>query len=334
MLRRISLSLMFLLAISVHAGQSLQLTILHNNDLHGMLMPFDYMPTDPFAIRHTRGNAGGLTRFATAVTEQRAATANPLVLINTGDIFARGPWHTMFYGMLEVEAMNLLGYEMLTVGNNEFKATDGTDSQQKMLALMRRSRFPWMAANLTTGQTAVPVEGIHPFIVRVYQGVRIGFLGITAPRAAEYPQTRGWTISDPIATAKTWVPIARKECDILIAVTHIGYVSDRQLAAEVDGIDAIVGGDSHTILVTPTVIANPRGQEVPIVQAGEHGVFLGKFDLTFEQTDTGWQLKSHTGKLIIIDTAFADDAAMKQLLEQWIPTPAAWLPAVELRLAA
>ena len=59
-----------------------------------------------------------------------------------------------------------MGYDMLCVGNNEFKATGDVDSQQIMLGLMRQSHFPWLAANLTVGETGVPVEGIHPYIVR------------------------------------------------------------------------------------------------------------------------------------------------------------------------
>lgn len=325
----ICLSLLLLL-LSAWAGETLRLTVLHTNDLHGMMLPFDY-PGSLLALQPGRKDAGGLARRATALAQLRAAAGGPVVTIDAGDVFTRGPWHTRFYGEPEIEALNLMGYDMLTVGNNEFKATEKVDSQARMLALMRRSRFPWLAANLTVGETGAPVEGMHPFIVRTYGGVRVGFLGLTAPRAAEYPQTKGWTIGDPLAAAKVWVPRARAECDVLIAVTHIGYDLDRTLAAQVAGIDAIVGGDSHTFLGKPVLVKNPEGREVPIVQVGEQGLFLGRFVLTFEKGEAGWRLTANEGKLLPIDKSYPDDPAVKTLLDRYLPpTPVPvgyWQPA-------
>jgi len=269
------------------SAQTLRLTILHTNDLHGMMQPFDYEGGSAF-LAGKHADMGGMVRRATLIKSLRKQTKNPLVVIDTGDIFTRGPWHTRHFGMPEIEAMNLMGYDMLCVGNNEFKATAGPESKGTFLLLMRRSRFPWLAANLTVEGLA-PVEGVHPFIVRTFGDVRVGFLGLTAPRAAGYPQTVGWRISDPLEAAKYWVPIARKECDILIAITHIGEQMDQQLAAQVEAIDAIVGGDSHSFIPAPIMVRNPAGIEVPIVQAGEHGVVLGRFDLTFRKIED-WRL--------------------------------------------
>ncbi|HOF87468.1 MAG TPA: metallophosphatase [Armatimonadota bacterium] len=310
-----------LLALGALAGERFELTILHTNDLHGMLLPHQYTPAVPgFAVR-LPGEVGGLARRATAIANARKEITYPLAVIDTGDVFTRGPWHTRFYGVPEIEALNAMGYDLLCVGNNELKATEKTDSQAIMLGLLRRSRFPWLAANLTVGETGVPVPGVQPFVVRDYGGVRVGYLGLTAPRAAEYPQTKGWTISDPIAAAKTWVPLARKECDILIAVTHIGVDLDRRLAAEVAGIDAIVGGDSHTYLPQPVPVKNPAGISVPIAQAGEQGVMLGRLDLVFEKAE-GWALAESSGRLQPLTANIPEEPAMKALLQRWLaPEP-------------
>jgi len=323
-MRRFSLFIFFLLlSQAAWAGQTWQLTILHTNDLHGMMLPFAYNGDE----------RGGLARRAMMIKGIRAQVAHSLALIDCGDVFTRGPWHTKFYGVPEIESLNAMGYDMLCIGNNEFKATAETDSQGMLLALMRRSRFPWLAANLTVGTTGVPAEGVHPYIIRDFGGVRVGFLGLTAPRAKDYAQTKGWTIADPIEAAKQWVPIARKECDILIAVTHIGVdlnagpSLDRDLAARVPGIDAIVGGDSHTFLTKPQLIDGPNGRKVPIFQAGEQGVALGRADLTFEKTDDNWRLTAVDGKLLPIDKTVPDDPVIKLLLDRWLaPKPIGLLP--------
>ena len=324
-MRKVTLGvLLFLASAGSWAGEKWQLTIAHTNDLHGWMMPFDYLKTNARFTqsefvddRYAAPNVGGLARRATLIAAMRKSVSHPFVLIDAGDVFTRGPWHKKFFGAPEIQAYNQMGYDMACIGNNEFKATDGVDSQNILLGLVRQSRFPWLAANLTVGDTGVPVEGIHPYIVRRYGNVRVGFLGLTAPRSKDYPQTKGWAIRDPIETAKRWVPIARKECDVLIAVTHLGVLLDMMLAAQVSGIDAIVGGDSHTFIAAPMVMTNPNGVKVPIVQDGAYGVCLGRLDLTFEK-DVAWRLTRYAGKLIRVDAMVKEDSTVKSTLAKWM----------------
>lgn len=324
-MRRLCLPLAFLalcaLPPSVSAAPQQQLTVLHTNDLHGALLPFDLDARNP-QLR----NVGGLARRATAIAQLRAGLQHPCVVLDCGDVFTRGKWAGRYYGLPEIEALGLMGYELMCVGNNEFKGKSGPEAQQVLLRLMRCSRFPWLAANVTVGDSGVPVEGCHPFVVRRYGELRVGFLGLTAPRTNGLPQVAGWTIGDPLAAAQHWVPIARRECDVLIAVTHLGVALDGRLAASVPGIDAIVGGDSHTYLRTPLQVPNPEGRLVPIAQAGELGSMLGQLDLTFEHTD-GWRLVRSAGRLHAIDARYAEDPAVRALLYDWLSRPAlsGWL---------
>jgi len=323
MKRLIAIVLLLVTAGASWAAQTARITILHTNDLHGMMLPYDYSAANPYS----RKSAGGLARRSTAIRKIRKFAKNPVVVIDCGDLFTRGPWHTRFYGVPEIEALNLMGYDMMCVGNNEFKAKDGPESQPMMLQLMRRSRFPWLAANLTVGSTGVPVEGMHPFIIRDLGGLRVGFLGLTAPRSKDYPQTVGWTISDPLEAAAEWAPVARRECDVLIAVTHIGDLMDEALAAKVPGIDAIVGGDSHTFIPKARMIRNPRGIAVPIVQAGEQGVMLGRMDLSLMKSVDGWHVVRAESKLIPITSSIAEDPSMNALLGRWLALPSKSKPA-------
>jgi 2',3'-cyclic-nucleotide 2'-phosphodiesterase (5'-nucleotidase family) len=191
--------LLLTLALPAWGGERWSLTILHTNDLHGRLLAFDYGDGED-APAWPQGYLGGLARRSTAVAELRDEIEHALVLIDTGDVFTRGPWHEKWYGEPEMEAMNLMGYDLLVVGNNELKPIwDDPRSQEMMLSLMRRSRFPWLAANLVidddaaTGDSPNYVEGIHPFVVRTFGEVRVGFLGLTTPASAEYPHLTEWT---------------------------------------------------------------------------------------------------------------------------------------------
>jgi 2',3'-cyclic-nucleotide 2'-phosphodiesterase (5'-nucleotidase family) len=327
--RRLALVLLLVaLVVPGWANETWRLTILHTNDVHGMLVPHLYQNADsPFADKERE--LGGMARRATAIHQFRAQRDN-VVVVDTGDVFTRGPWHERWYGEPEIEAMNLMGYDMLVVGNNELKAIWGDPaSEGMMLSLIRRSRFPWLAANLTLGDGPPPgcnslafVEGIHPFVVRTFGPVRVGFLGLICELPPDYSWLKGWTIGDPVAAAKQWVPIARRYCDVLILLMHIGSGDGAALAAQVDGIDAIVGAHAHEFLSPPLLLKGPGGREVPMVEAGELGVVLGVFDLTFEKQDGGWRLATATERLVPIDASYADDPAVKGLLDRYL-TPAA-----------
>jgi len=304
------------------APQSLTLTLLHTNDLHGHLLPFAYIETE--RNPNEQPSVGGAARRATLVRQLRRQIKNPVMLVDAGDTFTRGPLTNAYEGIADVEAMNAVGYELAAVGNNEFKAKDGVEindaagAQAALLQVVKRSRFPWICANAKDGKGAF-LEGVQPYIVRVFNGVRVGFLGLTAPRSASYPQTKGWTISDPITVAKEWIPKARANCDVLIAVTHLGVDLDRQLVAQTAGIDAVVGGDSHTFLYKAAEVANTEGRLVPIVQDGEFGVNLGRFDLQFvRDADGHWRLAHYDYTLLPVGPELAEAPDVKEVLAPFV----------------
>lgn len=303
-------------------SSQLTLTLLHDNDLHGHLLPFAYTEVGRSAAEQP--SVGGAARRATLIRQLRRRIKNPTMLIDSGDTFTRGPLCNAYEGLADTEAMNALGYELAAIGNNEFKAKDGVGqddaegAQAALLRIVKRARFPWVCAN-ATDQKGAFLEGVQPYVVRDFGGVRVGFLGLTAPRSTSYPQTKGWTISDPIAAAKEWIPKARAECDVLIAVTHIGVDLDKQLAAQTAGLDAIVGGDSHTFLYKAVEVSNTEGVKVPIVQAGEFGADLGRFDLHLTRDAGGhWHLKRYEYALLPVGPAIPEAADVKAVLASYV----------------
>jgi len=316
-MRKTVFVLLLSLAITLsYAGSFLNMTILHTNDLHGNLLAYDYpgqMMTTP-----EMKDVGGLARRATLIARiKRNTIGRSIFVIDGGDTFTRGPWHKKWYGEPEIAALNMMKYDMACVGNNEFKAKDGIESQEILLNLIKKSNFPWLTANWTDANgNAIP--GVKPYIIKTIRGTHVAFLGLTAPRAKDYSQTKGWIISDPIATAKKIMPTLSKEADIVIAVTHIGFDLDKQLATEVPGISAIVGADSHTFIYTPAEVKLPNGNVVPIVQAGENGVMLGELNLNFEKKKNVWKLIKYSGKLITLDNTIPQNQEMLDFLKKYV----------------
>lgn len=319
--RRIFLAAALALAmLPALAQEKLDLTILHTNDLHGHTLPFAY--TEPERSKSEQPSVGGAARRATLIRQLKKNAKNPVLVVDTGDTSTRGPLTNAWEGIADIEAMSAVGYDMAAIGNNEFKLKDAAErsdalgAQNALLQMVRRSHFPWVCANAGVGEAAKGelIPGVHPYVVREINGVRVGFLGLTAPRSADYPQTVGWWVGDPIEAAKKWVPIVRKNCDVLIALTHIGVDDDKKLA-EVTGIDAIVGGDSHTFLYKPLVVNG-----VPIVQTGEFGVNLGKFDLHFAKTpglNGGWKLAGYEYALLPITSKLKEAKDVKAVADAY-----------------
>ncbi len=304
---------------AVAATQSL--TILHDNDIHGHLRSFCYVEVAKGPDEHCE--IGGAARRATLVKRLRAEAKAPVLLIDSGDTSTRGPLVTQYEGLDEVAAMNAIGYDLAAIGNNEFKLKDAADAhdaagaQAALAKLIGQSRFPWICANATEADGS-PLPGVKPFIVIRIGRLQVAFLGLTTGRSGAYPQTKGLKIIDPVEAAKVWIPKARAEADVLIAVTHDGVADDQRLVHETTGIDAVVGGDSHTYLYQPLVWKNAAGQDTPIVQDGEFGVRLGRFDLMFESNAAhGWRLVRYADELLPVNGDLTPDPRLAALAERY-----------------
>ncbi|HEY2707136.1 MAG TPA: bifunctional UDP-sugar hydrolase/5'-nucleotidase [Caulobacteraceae bacterium] len=303
------------------AAATQSLTILHDNDIHGHLRSFCYVEVAKGPEEHC--DTGGAARRATLVHALRAKAKDPVVLVDTGDTTTRGPLATEYEGVDEIAAMNAIGYDIAALGNNEFKLKDAADihdaagAQAALALLVKQSYFPWLAANVTEADGSM-LPGVKPYLVRKVGALRIAFIGFTAPRSASYPQAKGLVFTDPVAAAKIWVPKARAEANVVIAMTHIGVIDDQRLAKETTGIDAIVGGDSHTYLYQPLEVKNLDGVGVPIVQDGEFGVRLGVFDLTFEgDAAHGWRLADYADRLEAVDAQVKPNPKLAALVEHY-----------------
>ncbi|HLY77840.1 MAG TPA: metallophosphatase, partial [Caulobacteraceae bacterium] len=310
---------MFVAGTAAAATQSL--TILHDNDIHGHLRAFCYVEVAKGPDEHC--DIGGAARRATLVRRLRANAKAPTLLVDSGDTTTRGPLATEYEGVDEVAAMNAIGYDLAAVGNNEFKLKDAADihdaagAQADLAKLVKLSHFPWICANATQADGS-PLPGVKPFIVKRIGKLRIAFLGLTTQRSQGYPQTKGLKFTDPVDAAKLWVPKARAAADVVIVVSHVGVIDDQRVARGTRGVDAIVGGDSHTYLYKPLEEKNLDGVPVPIVQDGEFGVRLGVFDLTFDgDAAHGWKLARYADRLDAVDAAIEPDPRVAALVERY-----------------
>ncbi|MDL2229102.1 5'-nucleotidase C-terminal domain-containing protein [Treponema sp. OttesenSCG-928-L16] len=245
------------------AGKTYELVLLHTNDHHGTVLP--------------NNGDGGLAERATYIKSVRAA--NPQVLlVDAGDFNTGSALSNMFNAEPDIMAYNLLGYEVATFGNHEF---DGT--HEKLLNQISMAEFPFVSSNIKTADGKY--LGGNPYIVKNYEGIRVGIIGITTLRTLVIASPdKSLTFVNEIDASKEMVDILRnkEKVDIVIALTHIGnvkegpdHITSQELAAAVPGIDIIVDAHSHSFFEKPDMVGSTY-----IVSANEWGRYMGEAKLS------------------------------------------------------
>ncbi|MEJ5330305.1 MAG: bifunctional UDP-sugar hydrolase/5'-nucleotidase [Desulfobaccales bacterium] len=253
----IAILILLVLGVAPLAAGDGTLRLLHVNDFHGFAEP--HRPLGSLELQ------GGAAYLAGAVKRLRAA--RPSLLLAAGDMIQGDNWANLFQGASVIELMNAMGFDAMVVGNHEFDF--GVEVLKERI---RQAVFPILGANVQG------LPGLKPYIVKKVGGVRVAVLGVVTPDTphATHPRNvTGLTFADPVATVREYLPRLRQEADLVVVLSHLGYAEDRKLAQAVPGIDVIVGGHSHTRLERPEKVNGTW-----LVQAYEHGNFLGVLDLT------------------------------------------------------
>ena len=291
------------------------LSIMHTNDTHAQL--------DNVAQR------------VTAVKEYRKAKPSAL-LIDAGDVFSGTLYFNEFKGQADVEFMNLMKYDLMTFGNHEFDLGSGAEGHKALAEFIKKANFPLVSANADfseddhlKGLFNVKVSSspknsqIYSGIIKVVNGQKVGLFGLTTAETKDISSPEKVKFTDYVKAAQTMVDEFEKQgVNKVIAVTHLGYDdnpnydNDLQLAAQVTGIDVIVGGHSHTKLDKPVVVnkdlIGKAKDPTVIVQAYQYSEFLGTLDVEF---DKNGKVVKHAGELISVNAKVADAEAKELLLK-------------------
>ncbi|HHU25903.1 MAG TPA: bifunctional metallophosphatase/5'-nucleotidase [Bacteroidales bacterium] len=269
-------SLFFLMLFSLIGCAQQQLVILHTNDTHSRIEPL------PETDRYTPG-LGGVERRANYIDEVRRKNRQVL-LFDAGDFLQGTPYFNLFKGEVEVKTMNLMKYDAVTLGNHEFDY--GLEVLEKVV---RMAHFPIVSTNYDFSETAL-AGLIRPYLILKKGGVRIGVMGINIQpqgliTANHY---KGMKYLDPVTSANAMAKRLREEhrCDLVVCLSHLGYMADRELATETRGIDLIIGGHSHTHMTEPTVVNDLDDNEVIIFQTSGRGVNVGRIDVQLTKQPT------------------------------------------------
>ena len=257
---------------TVAFGQK-SIVILHTNDTHSRIEPVP--ESDRIA-----GNKGGVVRRMNYIEQVRKENKNVL-LFDAGDFLQGTPYFNLFKGEVETEAMNMMRYDAVTLGNHEFDY--GLEALEKVV---RRAKFPIISSNYDFSGT--PLNNlIKPYLIFKKDGVKIGVIGINI-------QPKGLIASGNYDGMKFLQPervaneLALKlkttdRCDMVICLSHLGYTADKRLVEQTRNIDIIIGGHSHTNMKTPDMLKNIDNKDVMVFQTAGRGIYVGRIDVELEK---------------------------------------------------
>ena len=212
-----------------------KLTILHTNDQHSRIEPFD-------SSYSRNPNQGGFARRAALIQKIREEEKNVL-LLDSGDTFQGTPYFNFFGGELEFKLMSMMGYDASTMGNHDFD--NGLEGFKKVLP---NAKFPFICSNYDFKNTILDGQTL-PYKVFKKNGIKVGIFGVGIELEGlvgkkNYAETK---YLDPVEIAQQYADFLKneKKCDLVICLSHLGYefkdktdkICDTQLVKKTENID-------------------------------------------------------------------------------------------------
>ena len=258
-----------LLALGACQPKQPRLVILHVNDTHSHF--------EPIRSGEEAGQGGVIERAAYIDSVRAAEGEDNVLLLHAGDFNQGSSYFTQLGGDLAVATLNAMRYDAVTLGNHEFD--NGIEDLSRRLKTVG---CPIVCANYDFSPFELG-QYVRPYVVLRKAGRQIGIIGMLtditkvvdrniADRLPKY---------DDAETAQKWADHLRNEegCDLVIVLSHLGYSGDRRLVEATRNIDLVVGGHSHTFLEEMEYAANLDGEQVPIVQDGCWGLYMGRIEV-------------------------------------------------------
>ena len=309
----------FCLAASAGAATnksgSSKIRIIATNDIHFYLKPLYYRTLDmprPWGVgtqegdyvqkASLEGKVGGMAYVGAVIKNLRQEMSGRTLLVDVGDTWCCSALSLFNTGEAMIATMNALGYDAMVPGNWDFFLR-----KENFLKLIKTAKFPIVAFNLTDKEWGDPV--LPQYAVRKVGGIKLVLVGMTYPWTAVTSAVRGaakwWRFGLKREEAAEFIKEIREkeQPDLLVLLSHMGYEIDQKFASQVNGIDVIVSGHTHDEVHDPIVWNNTI-----IIQAGAHGKFVARLDLTLKDSkvvDYSYELRKVRVKEVKPDPGIA-----------------------------
>jgi len=254
-----------------------------------------------------------VARRATIIKEVRSQSSNPVLVLDAGGTLFGQQLSIKTEGRVIVAAMNALGYDAMSVGS--------MDLFLGMTVLQERAQeadFEILSCNLVNAEDETLV--FSPYTVIERDGVRFGVLGMTEGDLEFRLESDRelFRVIDPLTAVVKYLPELEEQSDVVILLSRFGLEEDRTLAANVTGIDIIIGGKSRHLLSVPFQV-----EDTVIMQAGFSGEWIVDLRVAFDEE---WQVLGRQAEITTLSPEVEDDPELAALVAEYkerfpLPTP-------------
>ncbi|MFC8617961.1 bifunctional metallophosphatase/5'-nucleotidase [Micromonospora purpureochromogenes] len=312
------------------------LTVLGTSDTHGNVYNWDYYKDAEYD--DSKHNDVGVAKLATLVNQIRAERkGKPTLVLDAGDTIQGTPLAT-YYAKQEpittsgethpmANAMNILKYDAVTLGNHEFNY-----GLPLLATWISQLGFPALAANAVNAATGKPAY--LPYVIKKVRlggwdspTINVGILGLTNPGVAIWDKgnVEGKLVfPGMVETAAKWVPIMRERgADLVIISAHGGDSGTSSygpelpnenpvalIAQQVPGIDAILFGHAHAEVVEKFVTNTATGEQVLTAEPSKWGQRLTRMDFTVQKVRGTWKVVTKRATMLNTNTVVEDPAVL------------------------
>jgi 5'-nucleotidase len=329
------------------------------NDLHGNLQAptgssGNVTVADPANPAGTKVSVGGVAYMATLIASLKAQNPNGTAVVAAGDLVGATPLNSaLFHDEPTIDALNLIGLDITSVGNHEFdkgptelrRLQNGgcfprsSDNSRGIVGVdtcmtdgkFGGAKFQYLAANVTdtaTGKTLFP-----SYAIRTLNGEKIAFIGMTlkdTPSVVTPAGVAGLKFAEEVATVNSLVPeiLAQNVSAIVVLVHQGGFttattINDKScpglngdIVSITDRLDPLIDVVISGHTHTEYVCTRPDGKL--LTQAGFYGRLVSKIDL---------QINPNTHRVIsksANNIANVNDIVIKDAGGKVIPLPAGY----------
>ena len=247
------------------------LTILHVNDTHSHI--------DPQRSGDYKGRGGVIEQAAYIDSVRCADGKRNVLLVHAGDFSQGTSYFTELGGNIEIDVLNALKFDVVTLGNHEFD-----NGLEELARRLKSLKADVVCSNYDYDGTVLE-DLVEPYVIIRRAGKKIGFIGLLTDimEVVDRDIAKVLTYQEPAEVVNRMAVYLKEEkgCDMVICLSHLGYVEDKDLASAVRNVDLIVGGHSHTLLDDKQIVKDLDGEDVIIVQNWKWGLDVGHLSIDF-----------------------------------------------------
>lgn len=244
------------------------------NDFHGMIFPNE--------------SCCGISKIGEFIINQKKNN-DCVIVLSAGDMFQGGSVSTLTKGEALVEAMNIIGFDAMTIGNHEFdwdietvlKYNDYNKDNGEL-------NCKFIISNIIYKDSKEKPEWALPYITFIKDGLKFGVIGIIGEEQEKdilKMYVSKYEFTNEFKSIKKYSKVLRCEekCDIVILCAHTDTTNinlDITNFCDDEKVDVIINGHTHQAYYGEYT---NNDKCVPYVQSGSYGKYLGYIKLEYDE---------------------------------------------------